>query len=79
MSNSSVHFSQITEPELLDIVDDAWLKDKLPDDSECSGHALLPSWMRLCLRAFILTSLLHALLDMLMLQVYRYPKACMAS
>lgn len=24
----------ITEPELLDIVDDAWLRDKLPDDSE---------------------------------------------
>jgi len=34
MSNT-VHFTQITEPELLDVVDDAWLQDKLPDDSEC--------------------------------------------
>lgn len=31
---STVHFSQITEPELLDVVDDAWLQDKLPDDSK---------------------------------------------
>lgn len=32
--SETVHFSQITEPELLDIVDNAWLQDKLPDDSE---------------------------------------------
>lgn len=41
MSNSSVHFSQITEPELLDVVDDAWLQDKLPDDSEWHTGVLL--------------------------------------
>lgn len=38
---STVHFSQITEPELLDIVDDAWLQDKLPDDSEQLGLPVL--------------------------------------
>jgi hypothetical protein len=37
MSSTTVHFSQITEPELLDIVDDAWLQDKLPDDSKQLG------------------------------------------
>lgn len=33
MSNTA-HYTQIAEPELLDVVDDAWLQDKLPDDSE---------------------------------------------
>ena len=39
MSNTA-HYTQITEPELLDVVDDAWLQDKLPDDSECCA----PRW-----------------------------------
>jgi hypothetical protein len=30
----TVHYSQISEPHLLDIVDEAWRMDKLPDDSE---------------------------------------------
>lgn len=33
MSNTA-HYTQITDPELLDVVDDAWLQDKLPDDSK---------------------------------------------
>lgn len=37
MSNTA-HYTQITEPELLDVVDDAWLQDKLPDDSECCAR-----------------------------------------
>jgi hypothetical protein len=30
---STTQLVQVMEPELLDIVDDAWLQDKLPDDS----------------------------------------------
>lgn len=32
--STNVHYTQISEPQLLDIVDEAWLRDKLPDDSE---------------------------------------------
>lgn len=48
---STVHFSQITEPELLDIVDDAWLQDKLPDDSEQLGLPMLFAWCCLTLHS----------------------------
>jgi hypothetical protein len=38
-TSTTVHYSQIMEPELLDIVDDAWLQDKLPDDSASRARA----------------------------------------
>ena len=28
----TLHYSQIREPDLLDVVDDAWAQDKLPND-----------------------------------------------
>ncbi|WIA12836.1 hypothetical protein OEZ85_006464 [Tetradesmus obliquus] len=31
--STNVHYTQISEPQLLDIVDEAWLRDKLPDDN----------------------------------------------
>lgn len=31
--SANVHYTQITDPALLDIVDEAWLRDKLPDDN----------------------------------------------
>jgi hypothetical protein len=33
--STNVHYTQISDPQLLDIVDEAWLRDKLPDDSKC--------------------------------------------
>jgi hypothetical protein len=32
--STNVHYTQISDPQLLDIVDEAWLRDKLPDDSK---------------------------------------------
>ncbi len=32
-----VHYTQISEPELLDVVDDEWMKDRLPDDGGLHG------------------------------------------
>lgn len=32
--SSHVHYTQISEPALLDVVDEAWARDRLPDDSE---------------------------------------------
>ncbi|KAF6254421.1 hypothetical protein COO60DRAFT_1540930 [Scenedesmus sp. NREL 46B-D3] len=31
--STNVHYTQISEPQLLDIVDEGWLRDKLPDDN----------------------------------------------
>ena len=36
----TLHYSQIREPDLLDVVDDAWAQDKLPNDG---NGADLPS------------------------------------
>lgn len=38
--SSNVHYTQISDPQLLDIVDEAWLRDKLPDDSEYLACAM---------------------------------------
>ena len=32
-----VHHAQISRPELLDVVDDEWMQDKLPDDGAMAG------------------------------------------
>jgi hypothetical protein len=32
---STIHYSAITEPHLLDVVDEAWMRDTLPDDRKC--------------------------------------------
>jgi len=32
----TLHYSQIREPDLLDVVDDAWAQDKLPNDGNNS-------------------------------------------
>lgn len=38
--SSNVHYTQIRDPQLLDIIDEAWLRDKLPDDSKCPEPVL---------------------------------------
>lgn len=40
---TTVEHTLITDPELLDVVDDAWLQDTLPDDS-----ALARGWLLAC-------------------------------
>ena len=30
----TLHYSQIRDPDLLDVVDDAWARDKLPNDGD---------------------------------------------
>jgi hypothetical protein len=32
--STNVHYTQISDPQLLDIVDETWSRDKLPDDSK---------------------------------------------
>ena len=32
--SSSIHFSLISNPQLLDVVDEEWMQDKLDDDGE---------------------------------------------
>lgn len=32
--SKTIHYSVITHPELIDIVDEAWAKDTLPDDGQ---------------------------------------------
>ena len=32
--SKTIHYSLISEPHLLDLVDEEWRKDKLPDDSK---------------------------------------------
>ena len=46
--SSTIHYSAITDPHLLDIVDEAWMRDKLPDDRECCRASVCPA---LCLWA----------------------------
>ncbi|KAK9820052.1 hypothetical protein WJX72_005537 [[Myrmecia] bisecta] len=29
---TTIHFSQISKPQLLDVLDDEWMQDTLPDD-----------------------------------------------
>lgn len=49
MSNN-VHYTQVSQPQLLDIVDEAWLKDKLPDDSELQqASSIACSWFIRCI------------------------------
>eukprot|EP00877_Chromochloris_zofingiensis_P001910 jgi/Chrzof1/1171/Cz01g43110.t1 len=31
--SATTHYTQITDPHLLDIVDEAWMRDKLPEDN----------------------------------------------
>ncbi len=37
----TLHYSQIREPDLLDVVDDAWAQDKLPNDGNSSREPLV--------------------------------------
>ena len=32
--SSTIHFSLISNPQLLDVVDEEWMQDKLEDDGE---------------------------------------------
>ena len=32
MSNANVHYTQISDPFLLDVVDEEWMRESLPDD-----------------------------------------------
>jgi hypothetical protein len=66
--SETVHFSQITEPELLDIVDNAWLQDKLPDDSEQPRAGtwfcmLTAAWVLLLLIVLLVCELEHNVLN----------------
>lgn len=42
-----VQYTQVSQPELLDVVDDAWAQDKLPNDGQlqliAQEHALCES------------------------------------
>ncbi|KAL3146386.1 Anaphase-promoting complex subunit 13 [Trebouxia sp. C0010 RCD-2024] len=38
----TLHYSQIREPDLLDVVDDAWAQDKLPNDDIPLPEGLVP-------------------------------------
>lgn len=37
-----VHFSEISKPELLDVVDEAWAQDRLPDDDVPLPEGMIP-------------------------------------
>lgn len=34
--STTIHFSLISEPHLLDVIDDEWMEDTLADDGYCS-------------------------------------------
>lgn len=38
----TLHYSQIREPDLLDVVDDSWAQDKLPNDDIPLPEGLMP-------------------------------------
>ena len=37
MASANVHYAQISDPQLLDIVDEDWMREKLPDDGRLVG------------------------------------------
>ena len=45
----TLHYSQIREPDLLDVVDDAWAQDKLPNDGiELYWSLICPGLIEWC-------------------------------
>jgi len=40
--SKTIHYSLISEPHLLDLVDEEWRKDKLPDDSVPLPQGIAP-------------------------------------
>ena len=44
----TLHYSQIKEPDLLDVVDDAWAQDKLPNDGTSQQGYRIVTGQRTC-------------------------------
>jgi len=53
--STTIHFSLISNPQLLDVVDEEWMQDKLEDD----GRDLMPLVSKSLVHTFLKSSSQH--------------------
>ena len=76
--SSTIHFSLVSNPQLLDVVDEEWMQDKLEDDGELIIPCLKihPLWCCTAMWDCTVQKRLPSELTFLGMQTCPCPKAC---